>query len=79
MQTFQDIGLKLNSSITILKQKITQTESTTGVKKTQTIFFPKKRQNKFTFGCYLIKNLPVDWVEGCFPLPYLLHTLKLFS
>lgn len=54
MQTFQDVGLKCDSSITIPKQKITQTESTTEVRKTQikrNFFF--LRQKKFTFGCYL--------------------------
>lgn len=47
MQTFQDVGLKCDSSITIPKQKITQTESTTEVRKTQikrNFFFFKAKE-----------------------------------
>lgn len=48
MQTFQDVDVKLNSSITIPRQKITQMESTTEVKKTQPnpkvwVFFPQEK------------------------------------
>lgn len=58
MQTFQDVGLKPSPSITILKQKITQTELTTEMKKpnqNQTFkkIFSKKRQKEFIFGFYL--------------------------
>lgn len=54
MQTFQDVGIKLNSSITILRQKRTQMESTAEVKKTQTkpnlFFFPRKGKRNLHWG-----------------------------
>lgn len=45
-------------------------------------FFPKKRQKKFTFGCYLysLGRVPACWLScNWVPLPYLLCTPKLFS
>lgn len=56
------------------------TESATWVKKPQSnFFFPKKGKGKIFLGIICIINLPVGWFAGCFPLPYLLYTLKLFS
>lgn len=58
MQTFQDVGIKLNSSITILRQKRTQMESTTEVKKTQTkpnlFFFFQEKAKEIYIGVLLI-------------------------
>lgn len=57
MQTFQGVGLKCDSSITILKQKNnTNRINYRGEKnrnQAKLFFFPIKRQKKFTFGCYL--------------------------
>lgn len=68
MQTFQDVDVKLNSSITIPRQKITQMESTTEVKKTQTkpnffFFPPRKGKRNLHLGVTYIPwegSLPVD-------------------
>lgn len=58
MQTFQDVDVKLNSSITIPRQKITQMESTTEVKKTQTkpnfFFFPQEKAKEIYIWVLLI-------------------------
>lgn len=89
MQTFQDIGLKLNPSITILKQKITQTESTTEMKKNNpnqikpNSFFLnpfKKRQKKFIFVFYLYSQgrVPACW-QGCRLFSFALSSVVRFS
>lgn len=81
METFQDVGSKLNSSITILKQKNNTNRINCRVEKNPNqakLFFPQKGQKKFTFGCYLytLGRVPACWLgAGCFP--YLLYTLTL--